>query len=80
MLYEVITNANKTVGTSYTIEAESYISTGGVFNDSPYGGSGYGAHINGTTINYVNTGDWVRYNLPVNFESGVYQVDSNNFV
>ncbi len=68
-------NANKTVGTSYTIEAESYISTGGVFNDSPYGGSGYGAHINGTTINYVNTGDWVRYNLPVNFESGVYQVD-----
>ncbi len=50
---------------AFTIEAEDFTSTNGTFNDSFAGGPGLGANAAGTAINYVNSGDFMLYNINV---------------
>nr|WP_169605340.1 carbohydrate-binding protein [Microscilla sp. PRE1] len=58
---------------SITVEAESFASTGGTYNDASSGGPGYGVKKSGTIINYVNGCDWVEYPIVIP-EEGVYEV------
>ena len=56
--------------TEIIIEAESFTTTGGTYND------GYVTHgVNATAlaINYVNTGDWATYNIS-NVSAGKYSI------
>ncbi|GJM60903.1 carbohydrate-binding protein [Persicobacter diffluens] len=56
------------------IEAETFNATGGTFNDSAFGGPGYGVKNSGSIIDYNNDGDWVEYfvNIP---EEGTYEIN-----
>ncbi|WP_271765149.1 carbohydrate-binding protein [Aquimarina algiphila] len=56
------------------IEAEDFINTGGTYNDSNAGGPGFGVNATGTSINYVNTGDWTEYTINVG-SSGNYKIE-----
>nr|WP_010925629.1 Ig-like domain-containing protein [Microscilla sp. PRE1]AAK62837.1 MS115, putative beta-agarase precursor [Microscilla sp. PRE1] len=61
-------------GSAIVIEAESFTSTGGTTDDSPYGGPGIGVNNAGTNINYVNSEDWAEYGINVS-EAGTYQIE-----
>ncbi len=50
---------------SLVIEAEKFSETGGAYDDSASGGNGSGANKASRAINYVNTGDWVEYEIEV---------------
>lgn len=56
------------------IEAEDFSGTGGTFNDAPYGGPGFAVNDAGSNINYVNSGDWVDYQVNVTV-AGTYAID-----
>ncbi|WP_422359620.1 carbohydrate-binding protein [Reichenbachiella sp.] len=55
---------------SLTIQAEDFASTGGTYND---GVVPFGANDNGSSINFVNGGDWMNYNVTIP-EAGTYTV------
>ncbi len=55
------------------IEAEDFTNTGGTFNDASSGGPGYGVRDAGTAISYVNSQDWVEYDLEIT-DPGVYKI------
>ncbi|WP_010520231.1 carbohydrate-binding protein [Aquimarina agarivorans] len=55
------------------IEAEDFVSTTGVFDNTIAGGAGLGVQRAGNGINYVNAGDSADYNLSVK-SSGVYEI------
>ncbi len=73
-------NANITVNGSTSgnatlvIEAESFTNTGGTYNDAFAGGPGLGANVSGSTINFVNKGDWMEYSLNVT-QAGTYTIE-----
>ncbi len=56
------------------IEAETFNSTDGTFNDASAGGPGFGANKNGTIINFVNSGDWIEYLVSIP-EAGAYEIE-----
>jgi len=60
-------------GDPLVIEAESFITTGGTYNDTSAGGSGLGVNIAGSIINYVNAGDYTTYNVNIT-EAGNYSI------
>lgn len=57
-----VTSTGGGTSATLTIEAESFTSTGGTFND---GTVPLGVNNGGTKINYVNTQDWAQYNVTV---------------
>ncbi len=61
-------------GEIIVIEAETFNNTGGTFNDSSAGGSGLGVNNNGSTINFVNAGDYVDYTINVGV-AGDYDIE-----
>jgi len=61
------------ISETITVEAESFNATGGTFDDSFAAGPGFGAEINSTRIEYVNSGDWVEYIVDVP-KAGDYEV------
>lgn len=63
----VTVNNSSTPISELIIEAESFNNNGGTFNDAFAGGPGNGVNINGTVINYVNSGDFTEYaiNVPI---------------
>ncbi len=63
-------NTNATL----VIEAEDFNSTNGTINDAFAGGPGLGVNDAGANINYVNSGDYVTYNINV-ATAGIYTID-----
>ncbi len=61
-------------GETIVIEAETFTNTGGTFNDASSGGSGLGVNNNGTTINFVNSGDFADYTINVGV-AGDYEIE-----
>ncbi len=61
-------------GETIVIEAETFTNTGGTFNDASSGGSGLGVNNNGTTINFVNSGDFADYTINVGI-AGDYDIE-----
>ncbi|UXP31008.1 carbohydrate-binding protein [Reichenbachiella agarivorans] len=59
-----------TGGAEIIIEAESFGSTGGTYNDSLVP---YGFNNAGTIVNYVNTGDWAEYAINAT-EAGEFEI------
>lgn len=53
------------ITTSLTIEAEDFIDTNGVNDDSVFGGPGLGVAALSDVINFVNSEDWVEYTVNV---------------
>ncbi|SHK69896.1 Por secretion system C-terminal sorting domain-containing protein [Reichenbachiella agariperforans] len=67
----VTVSAGTPSGTTIVIEAESFASTGGTYND---GHVPNGVNVApGLGINYVNAGDWAEYSINVG-EAGVYSI------
>jgi len=56
------------------IEAEDFDTTGGIFNDTQFGGSGLGVNKAAPRINYVNKGDWAEYTIDIAV-AGTYTID-----
>jgi|GEM_PF-1179288 len=56
------------------IEAEDFDATGGVFNDTQFGGSGLGVNRAAPRINYVNEGDWAEYTIDIAI-AGTYTIE-----
>ncbi len=56
------------------IEAEDFNNSGGVIDDAFAGGPGLGVNDAGANINYVNSGDYVEYNINV-ATAGIYTID-----
>lgn len=69
-VYKPVDSSNTGVGSTITIEAESFSDTDGTFND---GYVSYGVNNAGTKINYVNKGDWVEYLVSIP-EDGAYEI------
>ncbi|MEM6830930.1 MAG: Ig-like domain-containing protein, partial [Bacteroidota bacterium] len=55
-----VSNSGGGGGATLVIEAESFVGTGGSFNDAFVGGPGLGVNRTGIGINYVNSGDWAE--------------------
>lgn len=72
-VYKPVPNSGGGTGSEVIIEAESFGSTGGTYDDSSSGGPGYGVNDAGTIINFVNGGDWVQYPITIP-EEGAYEV------
>ncbi|KAA1243302.1 carbohydrate-binding protein [Aquimarina sp. RZ0] len=66
-------NTPPSSGDDIVIEAETFISTDGTFDDASSGGPGTGVNASGVGINYVNSGDWAEYTINVG-TSGDYKV------
>ncbi|KAA1243303.1 carbohydrate-binding protein [Aquimarina sp. RZ0] len=58
---------------SIVIEAETFVRTGGTFDDASAGGPGSGVNAAGNRINYVNNGDWAEYTINV-ASAGEYRI------
>ena len=56
------------------VAANSFIQTGGTYNDASSGGPGYGVKRNGAGINFVNKNDWCTFQVEV-AETGVYELE-----
>lgn len=63
-------------GNVIVIQAESFVNTGGTYNDSSSGGPGLGVNATASDINYVNSGDWVEYTINVS-TAGNYAIEYN---
>ncbi len=61
-------------GTPFVIEAEDLSSTSGNFDDAFAGGPGLGANITSSGVNYVNSGDWMEYEVNV-ATAGTYLIE-----
>ncbi|RED93003.1 carbohydrate-binding protein [Marinoscillum furvescens] len=72
-VYKPVPNTGGGTGSEVIIQAESFGSTGGTYDDSSSGGPGYGVNDAGTIINFVNGGDWVTYPITIP-EEGAYEV------
>ncbi len=59
---------------AFTIEAEDFDTTNGTFDDGFAGGPGLGANVTANVINYVNSGDYMIYNINV-AASGNYNIN-----
>lgn len=55
------------------IEAESYFNTSGTFDDSSDGGNGLGANKTSRGVNFVNSEDYMEYNVTIP-KSGNYNI------
>ncbi len=60
--------------TTLVIEAETFDTTDGTYNDAFAGGPGNGVNKTAQGINYVNNGDWVEYEINVT-TAGTYAIE-----
>ncbi|WP_010182069.1 Ig-like domain-containing protein [Aquimarina agarilytica] len=61
-------------GDKIVIEAETFISTNGTFDDASAGGPGLGVNQTAVGINYVNRGDYAEYTINVG-SAGEYAIE-----
>ena len=56
-----------------SIPANSFTGTGGIFDDAPSGGPGFGVNATSGGINFVNSNDWCTYQVTIP-EKGKYEL------
>ncbi len=68
-----VNNTNPPSGDDIVIEAETFTSTDGTFDDASAGGPGTGVNASPIGINYVNSGDYAEYTINVG-TAGEYRI------